>query len=770
MQKVAVVGIFCGDSRSPAEIRLSIREALDDSKLVSLNFSSSSDVLQTLRTIISPGYGQNASASALAAPCSLQQGNGTLLPKHFEPHAAFTVAADARSPPFNTSSHAEYQSPPPSPRSTQSRVTYASYELCPPANPAVAEAAVEASPMHSSSSMSASDCASAATSALCFETNAGSMSQSQQQTAHDVASDPAAAIDAMQRSDFSQGIIALNLSGCHPLDAHSLTCAATLLSALNLHTIILDGCGIDDIGAAALAATFASYPSLLTLNLRHNAITDAGAKRLLSAAQLHPQLQTIVCDGCRVSVRLQKLLRDVSKKNRAAAVAPLSPTCLQLQPPVSESKLSDKGRASKRAQRQHSIFSFARSSIVAASPPSAHTLPHHASSFVSFVARGHHTSISSSTSVPSSPAKFSVTPKRFSTPTGKTTRCSLAREFGLLPKPTHAHKYTPPSCPVVDDDSEFINNFIQSRRYAGSVDRGSSQPSAPAAVAATSDGNDSRSFGISDLLDACVSMQDHAGIPVPLHFTRNTPLHEIRAFMRRETAKREKASPLRLLHDHRNLTERNTSPSPESPVVVPAVSKDLRRPRAEKKAMPQATTTAAALLGRSEEQEQVQDDERLSRICAVGIVSSDITPHSNNILTQMVPFSDFDVEEQSPLSDAHDEQHANARYHVLSLESQPPGLSSTTMPGERCSPPSLSPALSPSAADTFSSLQTISDLSFCSSSQHAAAAELMASQQYEVPEQQEHGREVELDCMIDDSSVWAKSTAILIQTALQGTP
>jgi len=39
-----------------------------------------------------------------------------------------------------------------------------------------------------------------------------------------------------------------------------------------------------------------------------------------------------------------------------------------------------------------------------------------------------------------------------------------------------------------------------------------------------------------------------------------------------------------------------------------------------------------------------------------------------------------------------------------------------------------------------------------------------------LPEQQEYDREVELDCIIDDSSVWAKSTAILIQTALQGTP
>ena len=712
---------------------------------------------------------------------------------HFEPHAPFTAAADARSSPFNTRSHAEYQSPPPSPRSTLSRVTYASDEVCPPANPAVAEAAVEASPMHSSSSMSASAGASAAASARCFETNAGCMSQSQQQTAHDVACNPAATIDAMQRSDFSQGIIALNLSGCHPLDAHSLTCAATLLSALNLHTIILDGCGIDDIGAAALAATFSCYPSLLTLNLRHNAITDAGAKRLLSAAQLHQQLQTIVCDGCRVSVRLQKLLRDVSKKNRVAAVAPLSPTCLQVQPPVSESKLSDRGRASKRAQRHHSTFSVARSSIAAATPPSVqilHTLPHRASSFVSFVARGHHTSISSSTSAPSSPAKFSVTPKRFSTPTGKTTRRSLAREFGLLPKSTHEHKYTP-SCPVADDDSEFINNFIQSRQYASSLDRGSSrkpQPSVPTAACSTSDGNDSHSFGISDLLDACVSMQDHGGIPVPLHFTRNTPLHEVRAFMRRETAKREKTSPLRLLHDHRNLTERNTPPSPESAGVVPgAVSKDVRRPRAEKKAMPQATTTAAALLGRSEE----QDDEQWSRICAVGIMSSDVTPHSTSTLTQMIPFSDFDVEDESPLSDAHDEQHANARDDVFSLESQPSGLNSTTMPGTRCSPPLLSPALSPSAADTFPSLQTISDLSFHSSSQHATAAELMSSQQYEalpspspsptpspspspspyeLPEQQEYDREVELDCIIDDSSVWAKSTAILIQTALQGTP
>jgi hypothetical protein len=587
--------------------------------------------------------------------------------------------------------------------------------------------------------------------------------------------------DPIELRGFAHGLIALNLSGCR-LDAQSLKCASTLLAAIKLQTIVLDGCGIDDNCAAVLASNLSSYSSLRTLNLRHNAITDSGAKLLLVAAQSHPKLHTIVCDGCRVSVRLQRMLWDISKKNSAAKIAHVRLASQQVPVPASASKPSARSRVSKRAQHGCEAISVDHSRMEAALKPSqkvstfAHDpLPRHASSFVSFIAcnsRPIINSITASASVPASPVVFAATPQRtftsqrMFTPVGP--RRSLARQFGLLSNSAPSTS-TRPSRSHSNDDSEFINHFIKCRQHMNRLDSANSslpQPSPSFDHKSDCGWSATRGFVIDDLLDTCATLQDRAGIPVPLHFNRGTPLHEVRAFMRREHFKRDKTSPARLLRSLGNPAEALATqplPFPGSPFV----SKEFEdhQPKSRKaKEYSEAFRTATLHPKR---QGQI-DDQEWSRICALG-VSSNLAPDVASALNSIVPFSDFGVEEGSA-SNTDDDVDASscnqARFDACDY------CSSSFVRRIDSAPSFSSLPLSLSAPQTFSSQQAAVDLSAHSLSRRAAAAEFSSPERIEAQllHQKEGEVTIELECIIDESSLWAKNAAIMIRKALQGTP
>ena len=690
---------------------------------MSLNLSSCADAVRTLHSIISLRSTHQQLGEAAAAR-SLQQATCS------EPTASLQVnasvastgatAGTARDP--RRRAESEHESPPLSPRRSFCSVIGDVELSCAPADTlAVAEGSVAASCKHcSTSAISPPDILSKESKAV--------PAPPEQAPLHEAYHG-----ESTEFTDISHALVALNLSG-FALDASSLKCASTLLSAINLQTMILDGCGIDDDTAVTLASTLSCYSSLRTLNIRHNAITDAGAKSLLLAAQSHPKLQTIVCDGCRVSVRLQKMLWDISKRSSVAAVAQTRTAV----PPAPGSAQRRRAMGPAAITPSHRVSTDDR-------------LPRRASSFVSFIpcrpaASRPSVNSTASASAPASPVVLSAVPQRFSTPVG--TRRSLARQFGLvLPRPSRSDS---------DDDSEFINQFIQIRHYTSSLDHSSTVPEASTSPGRNFNGDGS--FDIDHLLHACAAMQNRAGIPVPLHFNRSTPSHEIRAFMRREQLKREKTSPARLLRKHEippvaPCTQ--LSPSSNSPVLA----KEFRVARSitsdEKNR--NGTSTSATLLSR----EEVHDEQQWSHICAVGVSSSDMTPSVVSALTDILPFTDFDVE--GSVSDEHVDADACDGTHAAA-----PRLldnSSTFLQRIDCPPPCSSVPLSSSATQTFSSQQATNHSS-PSPSEPPLPQRLNAALQ----PVQERQAVSELDCIMDDSSLWARNAAIMIRTTLQDTP
>lgn len=734
MQAVSVIGILCCDGRSPADIRLSIQEAVAEGRLVSLNLSSCADAVQTLHSIITlrsthQQLGEAADGRSLQQETCSEPSVSRDAIASFSSTSTGSRAGTARDP--RRRAESEHESPPLSPRHSFCSVISDVELSCAPADTLAVAAGCK-------------DCSTTAISPPDIpskESNSVSASP-EQAPLHDAYSG-----ESTEFTDISHALVALNLSGL-ALDASSLKSASTLLSAINLQTFILDGCGIDDNSALTLASNLSCYSALRTLNIRHNAITDAGAKSLLLAARCHPKLQTIVCDGCRVSVRLQKMLWDISKRNSVAGVAPTARTAVPVSP-------------SGRAQRRRAVGPAALTPSQRVSADDR--LPRRASSFVSFIAcrttaSGHSVDPTATASAPASPVVLSAVPQRFSTPVA--TRRSLARQFALdIPRPSRSES---------DDDSECINQFIQIRHYTSSLDRCSTVPEASPSHGRNS--NCDVSFDIDDLLHACAVMQNRAGIPVPLHFSRTTPSHEIRAFMRREQLKREKTSPAKLLRNHKTppvAPSTQLSPSSSSPAVVPKKFKAARSISGNEN-IRNSTSTSATLLSR----EELHDEQQWSHICAVGVSSSDMTPSVVSALTEILPFTDFEVGDC--VSDDHVDGGACDGTHAAAP--RPSDNCSTSMQRIDFPPPCTSVPLSSSANRTFSSQQTTNHSSH-SPSHHCATTEpplpqlLNAPLQLEVlPLVQERQAVSEFDCIMDDSSLWAKNAAIMIRTALQGTP
>lgn len=125
-----------------------------------------------------------------------------------------------------------------------------------------------------------------------------------------------------EHKSFGSSVIALNLSDSK-LNVDSLLAVSALFAKSPLQTLVLERCGIDDRAAPVLAEFMSQCPKLCTVNVRNNALSDAGAKLLHKSALNHPCLQSVICDGCPVSVRRQRQLCDIPPKPSAAAGAPV---------------------------------------------------------------------------------------------------------------------------------------------------------------------------------------------------------------------------------------------------------------------------------------------------------------------------------------------------------------------------------------------------------------------------------------------------------------
>ena len=400
MQTLTVTGILCRDGRSPTEIWLAIQESISEGKLVSLNLAAAPDALQKLRDIIFlPSVPERCVAASAAASSD----------EH-------TMPLECLQAQLQRHLDAEPESPPPSPRDSVTLFTDAPEAFCPPATLSSSDAAPMRTHIGDADLFAASLIALSNASLAALQTASAADSQRHLQAVH-----PAIPNEPWV---FGQSLVALNLSDCI-LDAPSLRCACTLLSMMNLQTIILERCGIDDSGAAALACTVSFYSSLRTLNLRHNAITDCGAKQLLLAAQSHVHLQTIVCDGCRVSCRLQRILWDISKKKCVAEAPQTPPQVLRESPskckPAHRSPFSKRTHTPRDAPAASPSIELLPSRFQQLSPDDGGTLQQLVSSFVSFTLKPRPW-IPSSTSVPVSPLVFNATPHRFSTPVGTRRR------------------------------------------------------------------------------------------------------------------------------------------------------------------------------------------------------------------------------------------------------------------------------------------------------------------------------------------------------------
>ena len=133
-----------------------------------------------------------------------------------------------------------------------------------------------------------------------------------------------------EQQTFGSTVVALNLSDSK-LNVDNLIAVSTLFAKSPLQALVMERCGIDDKAAPILAKFMTHCPKLCTVNIRNNALTDAGAKLLHKSAAVHPCLQSVVCDGCPVSVRRQKQLLDIPKKTIIAAgipsvISPPAPT------------------------------------------------------------------------------------------------------------------------------------------------------------------------------------------------------------------------------------------------------------------------------------------------------------------------------------------------------------------------------------------------------------------------------------------------------------
>lgn len=123
-----------------------------------------------------------------------------------------------------------------------------------------------------------------------------------------------------EQKSFGSSIVALNLSDSK-LNVDNLSAISTMFAKSPLQTLVLERCGIDDRAAPKLAEFMSQCPKLCTVNVRNNALSDAGAKLLHKSAVGHPCLQSVVCDGCPISVRRQKQLFDIPKKAMVGASA-----------------------------------------------------------------------------------------------------------------------------------------------------------------------------------------------------------------------------------------------------------------------------------------------------------------------------------------------------------------------------------------------------------------------------------------------------------------
>jgi hypothetical protein len=123
-----------------------------------------------------------------------------------------------------------------------------------------------------------------------------------------------------EQKSFGSSVIALNLSDSK-LNVDSLLAVSALFAKSPLQTLVLERCGIDDRAAPVLAEFMSQCPKLCTVNVRNNALSDGGAKLLHKSALNHPCLQSVICDGCPVSVRRQRQLSDIPQKPLAGAAA-----------------------------------------------------------------------------------------------------------------------------------------------------------------------------------------------------------------------------------------------------------------------------------------------------------------------------------------------------------------------------------------------------------------------------------------------------------------
>jgi hypothetical protein len=128
-----------------------------------------------------------------------------------------------------------------------------------------------------------------------------------------------------EQKSFGSSVIALNLSDSK-LNVDNLVAVSALFAKSPLQTLVLERCGIDDRAAPVLAEFMSQCPKLCTVNVRNNALSDGGARLLHKTALNHPCLQSVICDGCPVSVRRQKQLSDIPQKPLAGAGAhPFTP-------------------------------------------------------------------------------------------------------------------------------------------------------------------------------------------------------------------------------------------------------------------------------------------------------------------------------------------------------------------------------------------------------------------------------------------------------------
>jgi hypothetical protein len=256
-------------------------------------------------------------------------------------------------------------------------------------------------------------------------------------------------------------------------------------------------------------------------------------------------------------------------------------------------------------------------------------------------------------------------------------------------------------------------------------------------------------------------MQDRAGIRVPLHFNTSTPVHEVLAFMRREQLKRDKTSPSGLLRYHSKSALETALPLPTSNAVSPQEFKHARPISAKETKRNDAASSAATahtkLVGQN-------DDESI--VCA-GVLNSDMGPVTTSAFQRALPYTD--VDDESSISDADDDNYASVHCDESSC------ISITSLRMDHLAVPSLrSPSLlSPAGTQTYSSTQTArANLSARSLFQMAAADKLSAPLQSKArgQHQQEDEASSAPDFIIDDSGLWAKNAAMMIRTALQGTP